>query len=311
MISFFRRKAKAFLVYSIEYNIGLSGQSNSEILDVYKFKRIKERLLNERAIKQKQIILPGTVDNLDLQRVHSPKYIKQIQDPIFVNNALKLNVNDPWDNSLLEYFKIVTAGTVTATIKAIESKRPVFNLGGGFHHAKYQQAEGFCLINDIAVAIEKARAEKSIKKVLIVDLDYHQGNGNLDIYKDDPDVYTFSIHADTWLEQKAIANRDIQIKSNITKKEYLQLIKANLKEIEKEFQADLIFYVAGSDPYKHDALADMQIGRKAMLKRNLSILKFAWKRRIPLVVVAGGGYGPKSWKIYYDFISHALKGTYV
>ncbi|MCB0283483.1 MAG: histone deacetylase [Calditrichae bacterium] len=308
MISIFR-KPKAYIVFSSEYLVGVSTYGDHNSFDIYKYKRIRDQLITDKLLKLKHILYPQPCSYNDINLVHTNNYIRKIKDPVFVNQALKIEVNSVWDNTVLEYYKAVCGGTVFAAFNAISLGKPVFNLGGGFHHAQPDKAEGFCLLNDIAIAIRKIKLKTEIKNILIVDLDYHQGNGNTKIFKDDASVFTFSIHADCWNKFDAVANLDVLVSSDLSDREYLRQIRLNLKEVLSSFKADLIFYIAGSDPYKGDNLADMKISRKAMLQRNVYILSKAREHKIPIVVLPGGGYGPDSWLIYYEFIKAALKGV--
>ncbi len=309
MINFFRR-TKAYVVFSSEYLIGVSTYGDHHTFDILKYKRIRDKLIVKKLLKVKNILYPKPCDFSDIKKVHSIPYINKIKDPVYVNQALKIEINTLWDNSVLEYFKAVCGGTVHAALKAIELQKPVFNLGGGFHHAQPDKAEGFCLLNDIAIAIKVIKEKTNINNILIIDLDYHQGNGNALIFKEDPSVFTFSIHADMWLKEKAVSNLDILIESSISDNKYLESIEKNLNIVLEQINPGLIFYVAGSDPYIEDELADMQVSRAAMLKRNMFILGQARKIETPIVILPGGGYGHKSWEIYYDFISTSLKGKY-
>ncbi len=307
MIHFFR-KSKAYVVFSSEYLIGVSTYGDHHTFDIYKYKRIRDLLISEKLIKAKNILYPKPCDFSDIIKVHISSYIRKIKDPIYVNRALKIEINSIWDNAVLEYYKAVCGGTIHAAYKAIELNKPVFNLGGGFHHAQPDKAEGFCLLNDIAIAVKKIQETTDLKKILIVDFDYHQGNGNTIIFKNEPEVFTFSIHADKWVDEQAISNLDILVDSDIAEDEYMNLIEENLTSIIREFKPEFIFYLAGSDPYIDDELADMRISRDMMLQRNIFVLKCAQKLGLPLVVLPGGGYGQKSWEIYYDFISTTMKG---
>jgi acetoin utilization deacetylase AcuC-like enzyme len=202
----------------------------------------------------------------------------------------------------------VSGGTVLAAEYALHKKGIVFNIGGGFHHAQPDQAAGFCLLNDVAIAIEKIRRKNGPSRIMIIDLDYHQGDGKLLIYKDDPSVFTFSMHAAKWMEEDSETNLDILISHQISGIQYLQILTEKLGPVFFSFDPQLVFYIAGSDPYEHDTLCDLNLTREEMLERNMYVLNFVRKKKIPLVVVAGGGYGPDSWKIYYDFIAKTLKG---
>ncbi len=303
------RKAKAYVVFSSEYLIGVSTYGGHHTFDIFKYKRIRDLLISEKLLKPKNSLYPNPCDFSEIKKVHTAAYISKIQDPIYVNQALKIEINTIWDNSVLEYFMAVCGGTIHAALKAIKLKKPVFNLGGGFHHAQPDKAEGFCLLNDTAIAIKKIKETTDIDKILIVDLDYHQGNGNAIIFKNEPDVFTFSIHADKWAGETSVSNLDILIESDISDEKYMHLIQENLDSIIEQFRPQLIFYIAGSDPYIYDELADMRISRKMMLKRNMFVLMSAQRLSIPIIILPGGGYGQKSWEIYYDFISEVLKGS--
>lgn len=307
MFRIFKRH-KAHIVFSSEYLIGLSTYGDHHSFDIFKYKRIRDLLISGKVLKPKHILLPQVCSFDDIRLVHTDKYIEMIKDPLFVNQTLKIEVNSIWENSVLEYYMAVSGGTIMAAFKAIELGQAVFNLGGGFHHAQPETAEGFCLLNDIAIAIMRVKSVTSIKKILIVDLDYHQGNGNGIIFKDDPDVFTFSVHADHWEDIESATTLDILVASDISDKDYLKLIKENLKKIMNSFEPELLFYIAGSDPYEKDELADMLISRDTMLERNMFVLRQAENKSLPLVILPGGGYGNESWEIYYDFILKALKG---
>jgi acetoin utilization deacetylase AcuC-like enzyme len=180
----------------------------------------------------------------------------------------------------------------------------VFNLGGGFHHAHREKGGGYCLINDIAIAREKYCNQL---RCLIVDLDYHQGDGNLAIYEKNPHVFTFSMHAGYWLESSKTENLDILLPEYCDGNEYLRILSSTLPDLINTFDPQFIFYIAGSDPYIYDTLGDLALTRADMLRRNMFVFSLLKEKNIPGVVLAGGGYGDRSWEVYFDFISHSLR----
>ena len=305
MIHFFKQR-KAYIVFSSDYLVGVSTYGDHHSFDIFKYKRIRDLLISDKIVKPKQILQPQIAAFSDVALVHTEKYIQHIKDPITVNQLLKIEINSLWDNTVLEYFLAVSGGTIYAACKALEYRKPVFNFGGGFHHAQPESAEGFCLINDVAIAIKKIKNKRKVNKVLIVDLDYHQGNGNLLIFKDDPTVFTFSVHADRWLEEEGQANKGILVDSDISNEDYLDLISRELDSILEKFKPGIIFYIAGSDPYEKDELADMKIDRETMLKRNMYVISRANEIDTPIVILPGGGYGKDSWEIYYDFVKTTM-----
>lgn len=307
MFRFFK-KQKAYIVFSSSYLIGVSTYGNHHSFDIYKYKRIRDLLISEKILKAKNILHPGPSSFTDIRRVHSEKFIQQIKDPIAVNQLLKIQINSLWDNTVLEYFMAVCGGTIFAACKALEYNAPVFNLGGGFHHAQPDKAEGFCLLNDVAIAIKKIQSKKGRKKILIIDLDYHQGNGNAIIFQNDSSVFTLSVHADKWIDLVAVSNKDILVPSDISDDEYMMIIKNEFDFVLDDFDPELIFYIAGSDPYEKDQLADMHISRETMLQRNMYVVEKARKINKPIVILPGGGYGKDSWEVYYDFVKNTLGG---
>jgi len=301
------RSKKPKIVYSSEYNYGLSSTGNYSAFDIKKYKRIYEKLLDERLLKKRDVLRPQMCSYEDLMLFHTEEYLKKIKNPQYINEILNLDTNDLIYNSVLEYYRSVTGGTLLATAYALKWNTAVFNLGGGFHHAHPDKAEGFCLLNDVAIAIEKFRYLHRAKKFIIIDLDYHQGNGNLLYFKDDRDVYTFSMHAETWVDMEIGQNKDILLPHDCDDELYLSILEKELTDSCMDFHPDAVFYIAGSDPYEKDTLADMNLTREGLLKRNLYVYHKVMERKIPLIVVAGGGYGRDSWEIYYDFIAHCLR----
>jgi len=295
------------VVYSADYIYGLPSVGEHQTFDIMRFKKIRDRLVKEKLLTRKNILQPYLCSYDDLRLVHTESYLKKLQDPQYVNRILHLDAVNLFYNSILEYFRAVTGGTLLATAYALKWNIPTFNLGGGYHHAHADKAEGFCLINDVAVAIEKFRALGRAQRFMIIDLDYHQGNGNLLYFKDDADVFTFSIHADTWVEIDRPQNRDVLVPPHCDDETYLTVLAQELPPVFHEFHPEAVFYIAGSDPYEKDALGDMKISRQGMLERNLFVYRMVREQKIPLIVLAGGGYGKDSWEVYYDFIAYCLK----
>ncbi len=296
------RKKNTWVVFSHDYYHGLSGVNQIDTIDAMKFKRIRDTLVEKKIINRKKILIPGMVNYHDMGLVHTQPYLKNIQDPAHVSQLFHIYMDTPWDSSILEFFRIVTGGTLLATEHAIKNQGVVFNLGGGFHHARPDQAAGFCLINDVAIAISKYRKKKLIHKPMIIDLDYHQGDGNLLIFKDDPAVMTYSMHANPWLTVSKENNIDIIVPEKSDGQHYLEILQSTLPPAFNNFNPDLVFYIAGSDPYEADTIGDMKLTREQMLVRNLFVFNLVQAKKVPMVILAGGGYGPQSWNIYYDFI---------
>jgi acetoin utilization deacetylase AcuC-like enzyme len=183
------------------------------------------------------------------------------------------------------------------------------NLGGGYHHAQVDKAEGFCAIADVAIAIRWLQQVRAVERVLIVDLDYHHGNGNAEIFAQDERVFTFSVHAGNWCWITKRNNRDVELPSGTADAAYLESVHAHLPGIIADFRPQLAVYVAGSDPFVEDTLGDFKVTEAGMLARDQFVTHELWGRGIPMVVVTAGGYGPSSWRVHFNYFRWLLDET--
>lgn len=301
------RKKKCKIVYRSEYFSAIHGQNTHRTFDVMKFKKVRDQLIKEKLIRRKDVLTAPPISDEDLLLVHTKEYIDTLKNPMLVGKILNLNYVNPWDDYILEYFRYVSGGTVLATEYALENHLTIFNLGGGYHHAHPDRGEGFCLINDVAIAIRKLQKLNKLQYTLIVDLDYHQGNANLLYFRNDESTFTFSIHANNWDVITGKRNNiDIELPAHTSDERYLDTLRAELPPVFDVFTPDVIIYVAGSDPYIKDTLGDFDISEDGMLQRDIFVYNEAKKRDIPLAVLGAGGYGPESWKIYFNFIKWVI-----
>ena len=297
---------KVNLFYSFEYQIDFTDKADRKSFDTQKFRKIIKVLREKKLVRFRDLIVPTPLKDEDLLLVHEKKYLDWIKRPLNLQQVLNTDYLTIFDEDIFNIFRYIAAGTYEGAKLAIETKLPSFNLSGGFHHARADRGEGFCPINDIAIAIKMLQREKIIKKALVIDLDYHQGNGTRNIFKDDYSVFTFSIHATQWCDLDAVNALDILVDSEIEEEDYLSILDKNLLILEKEFKPDIIFYVAGSDPFIKDELCDMKISEDGMLTRDIKIFNFSQKIEIPIMILPAGGYGNESYKIYYNFIRWAI-----
>ena len=297
---------KANLFYSFEYQINFLKEGKGRGFDTYKFLKIINELKKDKLIKHKDIITPEPLNDSDILLVHTEEYLNWIKRPLNLQEVLNTDYLTEFDEDAFNVFRYISGGTYQGALTALKNKKPSFNFSGGFHHALKNRGEGFCPINDVAIAIKKLKKEYKAENVLIIDLDYHQGNGNKSIFKFDETVFTFSVHAVQWDYDEAVSSLDIKVKSDISGEEYLKVLKENLNFITDKFRPDLIFYLAGSDPYESDSLCDMNLTEEIMLKRDLEVLNYSKQLNVPIIILPAGGYGDKSWKIYYNFIKYCL-----
>lgn len=274
--------------------------------DILKARRIREALVATGLIHPRDFIAAPPLSREQLLLVHTPAYLDEISQPEALAKLLLLDPSHPWDERLLEPFVCAAAGTVAAARMARGEGIVTANLGGGFHHAQADKAEGFCAIADVAIAIRLLQRTAEIRRALIVDLDYHHGNGNAQIFAGDESVFTFSIHAGNWCWITKQNNCDIELPPKTSDAVYLETLEKRLPPIIDRFAPDFAVYVAGSDPFRDDLLGDFDISEAGMLTRDKIVTRQLWERGIPFAVVTAGGYGPDSWRIHFNYFRWLL-----
>lgn len=268
--------------------------------DVLRPRRIRDALVECGAARPDDFIAPAVLTDEELSLAHTPKYIAQIRRPETLARLLFLDPTHPWDTGLLVPFLFAAGGTLEAALSAAGGGIGL-NLGGGYHHAQADKAEGFCAVADVAIAVRRLQRDRLAERVLIVDLDYHHGNGNASIFSTDESVFTFSVHANNWCWLTKRNNLDIELPAHTGDETYLDTIRRHLPRILNDFEPDVVFYVAGSDPFIEDRLGDFDISETGMLERDRIVTSEVRGRQLPLIVVTAGGYGATSWKIHFNY----------
>jgi acetoin utilization deacetylase AcuC-like enzyme len=274
--------------------------------DVQKPRRIHDALIAAGIVRAQDFITAPAVSEDELRLVHTPDYLAEIRRPAVLARLLFLDPAYPWDDRLVQPFLFAAGGTVAAARAAVREHGIGVNLGGGFHHAQADRADGFCAIADVAIAIRVLQRERQIERVLIVDLDYHHGNGNAEIFAQDESVFTFSVHAGNWCWITKRRNRDLELPAHTSDTAYLEILHRHVPEIIDDFHPDFAVYVAGSDPFTGDTLGDFDISEAGMLERDQFITRALWGRGIPMAIVTAGGYGEASWRIHFNYFRWLL-----
>lgn len=274
------------IAYADIYRLPLPGNHRFPML---KYELIPEQLLYEGTIRPEQLFRPESVDRIETERVHDRQYIDKLLSLQLTEKEIRKS-GFPLSRTLIEREFIITGGTCACADYALEQGIS-FNVAGGTHHASSDQAEGFCLLNDQAVAAAKLLNEGKANNILIIDLDVHQGNGTAAIFKDVKDVFTFSMHAGhNYPLQKETSDLDIALPDGCDDESYLSHLDAALEKIDSSFQPDFIFYQSGVDVLKTDKLGRLHLSREGCKQRDQRVLTLAQSRRIPIVVTMGGGY---------------------
>ena len=251
---------------------------------------------------------PVPLTDADILTVHTGQYLQSLQDNKTWLDLFELTEADCDPKSatkqmfqILDDFKLKSGGTKLAVDIALQSGHAA-NLGGGYHHAFADRGRGYCSINDVAIAITAALNSGRARRALIVDLDFHQGDGTALIFQNNPDVFTLSVHSEVgWPETKQKSDMDVPIFEN---EEHLYLEKTAdaIERALKIFSPDLVLFIAGSDPYEKDVLPGttfIRLSLEEMKKRDQYVIDKFSILGIPLAMVFAGGYGPDVWEVHY------------
>lgn len=273
------------LIYSNEYWMFDTGR---HVFPLQKYRLVYENLLSMGA-RREDFLRPRPASDEDVLLVHTAKYLKHLKTGTLSPaelQALELRFSP----DLVRFALLSVGGTVLAARKALE-KGLALHIGGGFHHAFRDHGEGFCVLNDVAVAVEKMIAEKQISRVMVVDCDLHQGNGTAAIFSGREDVFTFSLHQmDIYPSEKPAGTLDVGLWSGDGDAKYLAELGAHVPKIFQEFRPDLVLYLAGADPYEKDQLGGLRLTLAGLRERDRIVIENARRCRIPVAVVLAGGY---------------------
>ena len=303
--------SKVAVVYHNDYTIRFFGAEKNHP-HPQKYDKFYLGLIKAGLIKPDEVYVPQEATEKQITLAHSKKFIKSLKDSKEVADYLEapvIGAAPNWlvDSVVLAAFRKQVGGTILAAELAKKYGIGI-NLGGGYHHAKEDHGEGFCIYNDLAIAIRCMQKKKLIKRALVIDLDVHQGNGTAEIFEDDKTVYTFSMHqGNIYPVPKSESDWDIELASGTTDKQYLAKLKAALPKLFKKAKPDMVFLQAGADVLKGDKLASLKLTPAGLKKRDQMVIEACVKRKIPVVYTTGGGYGKNSWKAQLASISNIIK----
>ena len=263
-----------------------------------KYDLLPQQLLHEGTCVETNFFTPEIPNNKHFFAVHTPEYFFDLLN-ITLSKRDERRIGFPLTEQLVAREMIIADGTMKATHHALENGIAM-NIAGGTHHAFSDRGEGFCLLNDQAVAAKYLQQQKLASKILIVDLDVHQGNGTAEIFSNDDSVFTFSMHGKTnYPFHKEQSDLDIPLENNTSDNEYLSLLKKTLPELIKTVQPDFIFYLSGVDILKSDTLGKLDISLEGCKERDYFVLQTCHDEEIPVVCSMGGGYS-ENLKVIVD-----------
>jgi acetoin utilization deacetylase AcuC-like enzyme len=262
---------------------------DSHIFPIRKFELVRDRLLAEGTLRPDELVEPSPARIEDVRLVHTEDYVSRLCSGTLTSKELR-RLGLPWSESLVRRSFYASGGTIAAAqIALVEGYGS--NLAGGTHHSFADRGEGFCVLNDVAIAIRALRARGLIRRAAIVDCDVHQGNGTATIFANDEETFTFSIHgANNYPLFKAESKLDVELPDGTRDEEYLECLTSHLPTV---FATDpeIVFYLAGADPYAGDKLGRLALSIYGLRQRDVCVLRECYEREVPVVTVMSGGYG--------------------
>ena len=250
---------------------------------------LKDQLLAEGILAADDILQPEPLDHETLELVHTHEYLGKLASS-GLSAAEQRRLGLPWSEALWQRSRLASAGTLLAGRTALDQGL-AGNLAGGTHHAFADHAEGFCVLNDVAIAIRKLRAERLIERAAIIDLDVHQGNGTAAIFEADDEVFTFSMHGKrNYPLAKMRSTLDLPLEDGVGDAEYLDALQRHLPTVLDTANADIVFYLAGVDVAAGDRYGKLALTEEGIRQRDRWVIETVRSRGAPLSIVLAGGY---------------------
>lgn len=290
-------------VYSRRYQLELPGAT----YDSRRGERILTFLDSAGLLASRAVHRPEPATFRHLRRVHSDDYLDSLNNPGTLTSVVGFQLAEDAADRILDTQRLMVGGTLLAARLALADGIGI-NVGGGLHHAFPSRGERFCVFNDVAAAIAELRAAGLAGKILVVDLDLHDGDGTRAIFAADPTVHTFSIHNQTNGATGAVEATIVELAGSVQDAEYLEAVRAHLPPVLKAFRPELVFYVAGNDPAADDQIGNWKISAAGLLERDRFVVSRVrgGEKRLPLAIVLGGGYGLNAWRYSARFFSTLL-----
>jgi len=299
------------LVYHPGYNITAFGLERLHPFDSRKYRRIHDALIARGLRRDRDFVRPVPASRRDLLEVHTAEYLESLRSSAVLARILEVPIVrrlPGWliDWRILKPMRLATGGTVLACRLALEHGVAI-NLGGGFHHAAADWGGGFCVYADTPLAAKVLHGAGRADKVMVVDLDAHHGNGTAGVFRGWDWAYLFdAFQASLFPARKEPEDFPVPLPAGLTGGEYLDLIRELLPPALDRVGPDLVIYNAGSDPFKDDPLAGLELTMNDLAERDLLVVSLIRERSIPVAMVLSGGYSTQSWRIHADAIERIL-----
>ncbi len=258
-----------------------------------KYRRLRERLVAEGVVAETELVVPEPADWNEIRLAHTDAYVRAVANGTLTPDAQR-RIGFPWSAEMVERSRRSVGATLAAAREVVGQGHAVAaNLAGGTHHAFSDRGEGYCVFNDVAVAAHALLRDARIDRATVVDCDVHQGNGTAAIFRDDPRVFTMSLHgANNFPFRKETGDLDVTFADGTGDDEYLSALVIHLPDVLDASVPDLVFYLAGADPYEGDRLGKLGLSIEGLRQRDRFVFEQCRLRSIPVVVAMSGGYCP-------------------
>jgi acetoin utilization deacetylase AcuC-like enzyme len=274
-----------------------------------KYRLLRMRILEKLGAQPVDLQVPEPATYEDIIRAHDPVYIHRLQSGELSAKEVR-RVGFPWSAEMVRRACYSAGATIEACRAALEEGIAV-NLGGGTHHAFSDHGQGYCWLNDGVIAARAIQAEGLVKNILIIDCDVHQGNGTAVIVKNDPTIFTFSIHGkNNFPHHKETSDLDVELADGTEDAEYLKALENGLDASMQNFNADLVIYLAGADPYEDDRFGRLALTKKGLAERDRLVFQNCLAAGLPTAVTMAGGYAPNvqdTVDIHFQTVLSALE----
>lgn len=254
-----------------------------------KYRMVRDRLLAEGSITHWHLTEPPLASDEDILLIHTEDYwLRCARGELSIQEVRRIGF--PWSEALVRRSRAAVQGTILAARNAVRDGL-ASNLAGGTHHAYPDHGEGYCVLNDIAIATRVLQREELAQRIAVIDCDVHQGNGTAAIFQNDPNVFTFSIHGEkNFPARKEQSKFDINLPNGVSDEQYLAILQQHIPQILDDFQPDFIFYQAGVDPFEGDRLGKLKLTIEGLKRRDEFVIAACRERGLPVVTTMGGGY---------------------
>lgn len=273
------------LVYDHRYDLNLG----AHVFPSQKYRLVHDKLIADRIAAPDDFLAPQPASDADTLRVHSQDYVYKLKNGS-LSAAEIARMEVPYSKRLVQACWLAAGGSILSGQRAIADGWSA-SIGGGFHHAYADHGEGFCVIHDVAVAIRRLQFDRAIQTAMVVDTDVHQGNGTASIFSGDGDVFTLSIHqAHNYPYPKPPSTVDVDLPDGIGDADYLAILEKNLSDAFHDFSPQILFYIAGADPYREDQLGGLALTMEGLACRDAMVFDYARRHGVPVAITLAGGY---------------------